>query len=682
MIRVPDPVLRAREQTRTRTLVAGALLLGLGAVLAALIALAGPPRALLALGAVFAGALVVAAALRPTVAMTVIIVAVHSNAPEVLHIQGMYSALIGLGLLSTVLALRDPVMRGRMRRPSLPVMLLFGCYLLSLVPSVLGSSSPSDTATVLGFLAKDTAFLMVVVLLGHLVQKPWRIAATVAVTLAVLAAFTIINQLVLGNLPSAFGGFATVTTASGELTTTPRHAGPLTDSNFWGRSLILGLPLAYALAHRAAVSRRWLPLLVWGLTIALLLGGAYLTQSRGTFLSALAVTVVWLVAAGPGMRRRALLLAPVALLAVAVVPGVGNRLVNLDELFSSKPTYMLDPSLVDRVAVQRISGIIFSDHPLCGVGPGAFPTMVDRYAAETGDFVIGTVIAPHNLYLELAVESGIIGLTGWLVMIIGILVLSCRAIVRLAGVSDDGSPGLPTRGLAGAGLAAVLGWSLASLFLHLEYLPSLMISIVLIGLIHARSADVRAAQTPAALAASARTARALRAGSAIGAATTAAVVALVAVVLVVLAPLRYSSVAQYTLLPTVPGWESYLLDIRSREPVLPAYAAMLERGHNESEERADADPARGVIILTAYGNTREQAESNLAAFAGEAPQALEEYAADRAFRLVLVSPPDVEVERTFPGSLLALTAAAVVGELVLIKLLATWFRRRYRQVQS
>jgi O-antigen ligase len=666
----------------TRTVDAGAVLLGLAAVFAALIVLVGPLHGLLVLVAILTCGLLVAAVLRPAVAMLVIIVADFSNAPDVLGVRGIYSGLIGLGLLSAALALRDPVLRQRMRRPPVPVVLLLGCYLLSSAPSILGSSSPSDTTLVIGYLAKDIALFVVVLLLGHLVQKPWQIAAAVVVTLAVMAGLTIVNQLVLGNLPSAFGGFATVTTASGELTTTPRHAGPLTDSNFWGRSLVLGLPLAYALVHRSIVRRRWLPQLGWGSSIAVLLGGAYLTQSRGTFLSALTVTAVWLVAADPRVRRRGLLLAPVMLLIVATVPGVGNRLVNLDELFSSKPTYMLDPSLVDRVAVQRVSGIIFSDHPLFGIGPGAFPSMIEHYSAETGDYVIGAVTAPHNLYLELAVESGIVGLAGWIAMISGTIVLSCRAIVRLAGVPDDLSPDLPTRGLAAAGLASVVGWSLASLFLHLEYLPSLLIIIALIGLIDARSADLPAAHTPAALAASARTARALRAGSGICAGILPAAVALVAVIFVTLAPLKYSSEARYTLLPTAPGWESYLLDIRSRHPLLPAYAAMLERGHDESEERADAEPARGVITLTAFGSTREQAESRLAAFAGGAPQALEEYAADRAFRLVLVSPPDVKVERIFPGSLLALTAAAVAGELVLIKLVARWFRRRYRQVQS
>jgi hypothetical protein len=151
---------------------------------------------------------------------------------------------------------------------------------------------------------------------------------------------------------------------------------------------------------------------------------------------------------------------------------------------------------------------------------------------------------------------------------------------------------------------------------------------------------------------------------------------------VTLAPLRYSSEARYTLLPTVPGWESYLLDIRSRHPLLPAYAAMLERGHDESEERADAEPARGVLTLTAFGSTREQAESRLATFAGGAPRALEEYAADRAFRIVLVSPPEVKVERILPGSLVALTAAAVAVELVLINLGVHWFRRRHRRARS
>jgi O-antigen ligase len=544
------------------------------------------------------------------------------------------------------------------------------------VPAVLGSLAPADTGIFLGYLWKDLALFVVVLLLAHLVQKPWRIAGAVVVTLAVLATLTIVNQFVLGSEPSAFGGFATVTAASGELTTTPRHAGPLSDSNFWGRSLLLGLPLAYALLHRAAARRRWLPQIGWGLAILPLLGGIYLTQSRGTFLAALVVTVVWLVTAGPEVRRRSLLLVPVLLLVLAL-PGVGNRLANLDEIFiSSRPAYLLDPSLVERAAIQRIAGIIFSDHRLFGIGPGAFPSMIHRYSAESGDQLVGTVSAPHNLYLQVAVESGILGLVGWTVLIVGMIILTAAAVVRLAGTGNDGRHGVPTRALAAAALAAMVGWSLASVFLHLAYYPSLLIAFALIGVLYRDSADLAARRTPAARAASVRAARGLRVGLRVGAATVVAVAAVVAVMLVSLAVPRYSAEARYTLLPTVLDYEAYFLDIRSREPVLPAYAAMLERGHDGADERADAEPARGVITLTAYGSTRDQAESRLATFTEGAPRALQEYAADRVYRLVALAPPETEVEYTYPDDVLALTGLAVAGELVLIAIVVRRLRGR------
>ena len=70
--------------------------------------------------------------------------------------------------------------------------------------------------------------------------------------------------------------------------------------------------------------------------------------------------------------------------------------------------------------------------------------------------------APHNLYLEFGAESGILGLVGWSVMILGFICVPILAII-VAPRSRD-------RVLAAAALAAVIGWSVSSIGLHLAYL--------------------------------------------------------------------------------------------------------------------------------------------------------------------------------------------------------------------
>ena len=77
-------------------------------------------------------------------------------------------------------------------------------------------------------------------------------------------------------------------------------------------------------------------------------------------------------------------------------------------------------------------------------------------------------------------------------MIGGCLVLSVRSIVRLAGAPRDGPDGAPTRALAAATLAALVAWSLASLFLHLSLVRTLWVVLALAGLLHTLTKDEHA----------------------------------------------------------------------------------------------------------------------------------------------------------------------------------------------
>ncbi|WP_219416027.1 O-antigen ligase family protein [Pseudonocardia nigra] len=662
---------------RLRFADSGGLMLGLGALALAVAALFGAEMALIVLGTVLGGLLVVSALVRPAIALVVIVVLEFSNAGEVVAVPGMFAGMLGLGMLSILVALRLPEMRARLRRPPWAPVLLMACYLVTLVPSIRYTLAPNSTDMWLEYLLKDCLLLVIVLVLAQLVNRPWWIAATIVVTLGVIAALTIVNQVALGALPSTFGGFATVTEALGEQITTPRHAGPVTDANFWGRNLILALPLAFALTHRSAAAGRWLPVVGWSVMIAVLLGGLYLTQSRGSLLSALVAIVVWVVASGPRVRRAGLLASPLALL-VMLIPGVGNRLINLSEAFEDVPAYAIDPSLVQRSAAQEIAAIVFADKPLFGTGPGSFASIIYEYSSQSGDLLIGPTRAQHNTYLEVASESGVVGLVGWMILVAGIAVLACRSVLRLAGAPDDGRLGAPTRTLAAGLLAVVVGWSTASLFLHVEYFRPVLIVLALVGLVAHRTKDSAARHTAAEAEAIRRATKGLLAGGTVAVMAVAAAGLLAAAMFAILNEPRYRVEALFTLLPAQGTYIAYGIDVRNRVPVLPAYAAMIDSSPAAAEVRVDAEPEKGVLTLTSFGATLEEAEATLAPAIADAPAAIARYRGDLQYRLVPLTRPEVTIEPYYSPRTIGITVGAVAVELMLLALLVGHIRRRGR----
>ncbi|MDQ3988420.1 MAG: O-antigen ligase family protein [Actinomycetota bacterium] len=651
----------------------GGLLLGLAAVTGVIAVLIGPEPALLVLGVIVGGVLLVTALLVPAVALTLLVVSQFSDASGVLAVPEVHRATLGIGVLSALIALRRPEIRARLLRLPVAPVALFACYVLSLMPALWFAPTPAASAAAVDRLLKDGAVLVIVLVLGYLVNRPWWIAAAIVATLAVLAALTLVNQIALGASPSTFGGFATVSRQLGEDITTPRHAGPIGDANFWGRMLVLGLPFAVALVHRSVVAGRRLPPFGWGLATVAMLGGIYLTQSRGAFLAAGVGLVVWVLASGPGVRRQAVRLAPLALVGL-LIPGVGNRLLNLASVFEGGPAYLVDPSLVERAAVQRVAAIVFTDRPLFGTGPGSFPLVVHDYSSRENDLLIGSVTAPHNLYLEIAAESGLVGLTGWLILVIGVMVLSVRSLIGLAGGNQDGRAGAPTRALAAAVLAAVVGWSLASLFLHLAQFRPVLIVFALAGLLRCTTSD-RA--TGPEVTARARAMRGLRRGSVVAVIIVlAATTAVAASWWTALSEQRYTARAQVTVLPAPGTIEPYSLDVRSRLPVLPAYASMIDSAGPQEETFIEAEPARGLITITAHGSDPEETGARVNQLIADAPQALARFGADRGFRLVQVSPLEITAGPAWSGravSIGALVALAVGGVLAA----AAWHDRRH-----
>jgi hypothetical protein len=203
--------------------------------------------------------------------------------------------------------------------------------------------------------------------------------------------------------------------------------------------------------------------------------------------------LAWLAVSGIRPRRQLVLVAVGAAL-VLLTPGALTRLDTLTQ-GSSTSFGVADQSLTDRAAVQKVGLAMALDHPILGVGAGNFALVEPQYRRQTAS-TLSQVLAPHDIYLEMGAEGGIIGLLGWLAMLGGAVALALRIRVRWGQAADP--PGAPgdaplVRSLSGGLFAGLVGWSVASIFLHLSDLPILMLFLALLGAldVHQRRAVLR-----------------------------------------------------------------------------------------------------------------------------------------------------------------------------------------------
>lgn len=288
------------------------------------------------------------------------------------------------------------------------------CLLGVWIIMMLGSFNPYSVGGTLDFAVKYVQYLFLFGLIGTLVT-------TQEVMKRVLRTLSIVG-IILGLL-------ALRAKATGQLSSEGRieglGQGMLSDPNDLASMLVTILPLA---CYLALSSKTWLDKGIGLGSIAWLLTGIAVTQSRGGLLATLAVGGFLLVISKVSVPKKVLVAVAVALVGIAALPDeVAQRYASIGSAAQT------DESAQSRLAVWTAGAKIFGDHLPVGVGVTNFEVVYgSRYIDRSGAGDIWR--SAHNSIVEAAAELGLIGLTCWLCFMFGPIYILWRS--RRDSISD------------------------------------------------------------------------------------------------------------------------------------------------------------------------------------------------------------------------------------------------------
>jgi probable O-glycosylation ligase (exosortase A-associated) len=230
------------------------------------------------------------------------------------------------------------------------------------------------------------------------------------------------------------------------------------DNNGAALMIAMGVPVCLFLWDGYRRWYRWIFLAF----IPVLIHAVLMSYSRGAMLSLILVSPLWLIRA----RRRVLLGLAYAGV-IAALPLMAGK--EIQARFFSIEQYEIDTSAQSRWASWTAAYRMANEHPIFGVGLRCANMLSYRYGADMEGRTI------HSQYLQLAADTGWVGLGLYLLMVSTAWLNLRRARRLLAGRDDEESR--RARAVASGAEGALLVFCVGGTFLSLEVfeLPYLII---------------------------------------------------------------------------------------------------------------------------------------------------------------------------------------------------------------
>jgi putative inorganic carbon (HCO3(-)) transporter len=400
---------------------------------------------------------------HPDVGLACLVFAIYTRFSDVLeHEHGVPSFILPLALLLVgVMVLRWWFMDETIHSWE-KTALLVGAYGFVAFMSLLYAADPSRSQIAWVEYAKN-AFLILTVAIAMRHQTSFRYVVWALLAAGIFMGTLTVFQQLTGTFENNYAGFAQteVKNIVGEVSD-HRVAGPVGSTNFYAMILVVLVPLALdRFWHEKQGVARLAAL--WALVVCVL--SIIFTFSRGGFIALSLVGLILLVqqTARPGR----ILLSLVLLLGVVqflprnyterlattfdFLPGSGNDIRN-------------ESSFRGRTSEVLVAWLIFIDHPIRGAGLNNYKHFYQEYAQPLGWDNRREERSAHNLFLEVAAETGVLGIATF-GAILGTALYGLhrtRRTLLQTGSYNEAS-------MVWALLVGLIGYLVASLFLHGAY---------------------------------------------------------------------------------------------------------------------------------------------------------------------------------------------------------------------
>jgi O-antigen ligase len=155
----------------------------------------------------------------------------------------------------------------------------------------------------------------------------------------------------------------------------------------------------------------------------LILINLYLTKSYGAWLSISGVlAVVFWLKYKSALNKKYLLFCLVILTAFFSWAGI-DKYKQIEKLGERS-------SLASRTMIWKSAGLMIKNSPLFGIGPGNFQNKYLEYQKYFPPYLEWSVPQPHNLFLAFWLEAGLVGLLGFILLLIQFFKDNKKAIVN------------------------------------------------------------------------------------------------------------------------------------------------------------------------------------------------------------------------------------------------------------
>jgi len=342
---------------------------------------------------------------------------------------------------------------------SIKLVVLFSMFGVSTFLSYLYAGNMVDAQDALETFIKGGSVAVIVGLIFTKKEYMRGIVWTLVLVGGILGSVSVFQYLT-SSFTNDFWGFGTAVVENIVGGTNDyRLSGSLGDPNLFAMVMVVLVPLAL---ERAFTEKKKILKILAIYALIVIVMTIVFTFSRGGFLSLLVVIGFLVLWKKPPLTYLLIGLVLFILSFSILPPSYTQRMATLTDVFSQDTTEMRNEvSFRGRFSEAGVAWIMFRDHPIIGVGPGNYNSEYMNYSRQLGWDPRVEARGAHNLYLEVASEQGIVGLTIFLFILYSVfagLVRSSRKFKKL------NQPGLADMSIAL--MIGFAGYCTASIFLH------------------------------------------------------------------------------------------------------------------------------------------------------------------------------------------------------------------------